>query len=159
MGSLYDNFIELMSSFEKNEVEYVLIGGLAINLHGFNRNTQDIDLFVNSTEENINKLKKSLFQVFEDDDIDEISIEELNKFPVIRYGSSSGIQIDLIVKLGEVFCYSDLSIDIKEIDGIKIRYANLKTLYKLKEKTYREIDQLDLKFIKSKLDKNGNKKI
>jgi len=120
MGSLYDNFIELMSSFEKNEVEYVLIGGLAINLHGFNRNTQDIDLFVNSTEENINKLKKSLFQVFEDDDIDEISIEELNKFPVIRYGSSSGIQIDLIVKLGEVFFKKFHDLDIKEIDGVAI---------------------------------------
>jgi hypothetical protein len=47
-------------------------------------------------------------------------------------------------------------VDIKEIDGIKIKYANLKTLYKLKEKTYREIDQLDLKFLKSKLEKNAN---
>ncbi len=156
MKSLFDNFLELMDSFEKNKVEYVIIGGLAINLHGFNRNTQDIDLFINPTKKNIDKLKKSLFQVFGDDDIDEISIEELNKYPVIRYGSSSGVQIDIITKLGERFDFSNLNIDVKEIDGIKIKYANLKTLYKLKEKTCREIDQLDLKFLKSKMENNAN---
>jgi len=156
MENIFNKFLELMASFEKNEVEYIVIGGLAINLHGFARNTEDIDLFINLFEDNIKKLQVSLFEVFNDNDIYEITLEELEKYPVIRYVSNSGITIDVIAKLGEQFKFSDLGYDIKDIDGTKIKFANLKSLYMLKEKTYREIDQLDLKFIKSKIDNNAN---
>jgi len=145
-----------MASFEKNDVEYVVIGGIAINLHGFSRNTEDIDLFVNPNEDNIKKLQASLFETFKDNDIYEITLEELKKYPVIRYISEESTTIDVIAKLGDRFDFSDIEYDIKIIDGIKIKFANLKTLYMLKEKTYREIDQLDLKFIKSKLNNNAN---
>jgi len=145
-----------MASFEKNDVEYVVIGGIAINLHGFSRNTEDIDLFVNPNEDNIKKLQASLFETFKDNDIYEITLEELKKYPVIRYISEESTTIDVITKLGDRFDFSDIEYDIKIIDGIKIKFANLKTLYMLKEKTYREIDQLDLKFIKSKLNNNAN---
>lgn len=145
-----------MASFDKNEVEYVVIGGIAINLHGFSRNTEDIDLFVNPNEDNIKKLQFSLFEIFKDKDIYEITLEELKKYQVIRYISEESTTIDVIAKLGDRFDFSDIEYDIKIIDGIKINLANLKTLYLLKEKTYREIDQLDLKFIKAKLNSNAN---
>ncbi len=151
MENIFGKFLELMASFEKNDVEYVLIGGIAINLHGFSRNTQDIDLFINPLEENINKFKKSLFEVFKDEEINEITLHELEKYPVIRYGTDSGFFIDIISKIGDKFMFNDLQYEIKNVDGIKVKLADLKTLYKLKEKTYREIDQLDLKFLKSKL--------
>ena len=151
MENIFNKFLQLMASFEKNDVEYVLIGGIAINLHGFSRNTQDIDLFINPLEENINKFKKSLFEVFEDEEINEITLAELEQYPVIRYGTNSGFFIDIISKIGEKFLFNDLQYEIKIVDGIKVKLADLKTLYKLKEKTYREIDQLDLKFLKSKL--------
>ena len=151
MENIFGKFLELMASFEKNDVEYILIGGIAINLHGFSRNTQDIDLFINPLEENINKFKKSLFEVFKDEEINEITLPELEKYPVIRYGTDSGFFIDIISKIGENFIFNDLQYEIKIVDGIKVKLADLKTLYKLKEKTYREIDQLDLKFLKSKL--------
>ena len=151
MENIFGKFLELMASFEKNDVEYILIGGIAINLHGFSRNTQDIDLFINPLEENINKFKKSLFEVFEDEEINGITLPELEKYPVIRYGTDSGFFIDIISKIGENFMFNDLQYEIKIVDGIKVKLADLKTLYKLKEKTYREIDQLDLKFLKSKL--------
>lgn len=35
MENIYNKFLELMTSFDKSGVEYILIGGLAINLHGF----------------------------------------------------------------------------------------------------------------------------
>jgi predicted nucleotidyltransferase len=156
MESIFNKFIELMASFDKNEVEYVVIGGIAINLHGFSRNTEDIDLFVNPNEDNIKKLQFSLFEIFKDKDIYEITLEELKKYQVIRYISEESTTIDVIAKLGDRFDFSDIEYDIKIIDGIKIKFANLKTLYLLKEKTYREIDQLDLKFIKAKQNSNAN---
>ncbi len=153
MKNLFEKFLELMKSFERNDVEYIIIGGIAINLHGFARNTQDIDIFINPDKENIQKLKNALKEVFDDPEIDEITFEELQKYSVIRYGTEYGFYIDIISAIGEKFKFSDLEFEKRVIEGTEIKFAGLKSLYKMKEKTYREIDQLDLKFIKSKLGK------
>jgi hypothetical protein len=118
-------------------------------LHGFARNTQDIDIFVNPGKENIEKLKKSLIEVFKDKAIKGISYGDFLKYPVIRYGTEFGFYIDIIVRIGKKFEYDDLTYIEKNIEGIPVRLADTKTLYKLKENTYREIDELDLKFLKS----------
>ena len=151
LQNIYDKFIELMSSFEKNEVEYILIGGLAINLHGFARNTEDIDLFIRPTKNNVDQVCRALMDVFDDNEIYEITLDELNKYAVIRYGTDYGFCIDLIAKIGTEFNYKDMNFEIKTIDNVKIKVANIETLYRLKENTHREIDQLDLKFLKSKM--------
>ncbi len=153
MKNLFEKFLELMKSFERNDVEYIIIGGIAINLHGFARNTQDVDIFINPDKENIQKLKNALKEVFDDPEIDEITFEELQKYSVIRYGTEYGFYIDIISAIGEKFKFSDLEFEKRVIEGTEIKFAGLKSLYKMKEKTYREIDQLDLKFIKSKLGK------
>lgn len=151
MTNIFDKFLELMKSFEMNGVEYILIGGLAINVHGFARNTEDIDLFVNPSELNILRLQKSLFEIFEDNEIEEITSDELKKYAVIRFGTEYNFCIDIISRIGEQFSYNDLKYDIKKIDDVNIRVADLQTLYRLKENTFREIDLLDLKFLKSKI--------
>lgn len=153
LQNIYDKFIELMASFEKNEVEYLVIGGLAINLHGFARNTEDIDLFIRPTKSNIDRVHIALMDVFDDTEIYEITLDELNKFAVVRYGTDFGFSIDFITRIGTEFNYEDLNFVIKTIDNIKIKVAKVETLYRLKENTHREIDQLDLKFLKSKMNK------
>jgi len=142
-----------MSSFKENEVDYIIIGGMAINFHGFARNTQDIDIFVEPDKKNIDRLKKSLMKVFNDKEIDEINYSDFTEYPVIRYGTEFGFYIDIIAGIGDRFKFSDLSYIEKIIDGVNIKFADAKTLYKLKENTYREIDQLDLKFLKIILEK------
>lgn len=39
-----DYFLELWRVLEKNGVRYILVGGFAINFHGYQRHTGDIDL-------------------------------------------------------------------------------------------------------------------
>ncbi len=137
MINIFSKFIELMTVLHKNDVDYILIGGMAINLHGFARNTEDIDIFINPTKENVKRFRESLYNVFRDNDIDEITIEELKKYPIIRYGTEYGFSIDVISQIGEKFFFKDLNYIIKILDGIEIKYADLETLYKLKENTYR----------------------
>ena len=50
----------LLISLQENGVEYILIGGQSLALHGFPRATEDIDLVVPFDEENGKKLIKSL---------------------------------------------------------------------------------------------------
>ncbi len=152
MNDLFSIFLDLMDRLDKNNVEYILIGGMAINIHGFARNTEDIDIFVKPTEKNINNLRNVLLAQFNDEEINEITKEELDKYTVIRFVTEAGFSIDIISRLGETFEFDDLVFELKKIEGVNIRIADVKTLYKLKEKTYREVDQLDLKFLKSKME-------
>src|SRR3990170_8184867 len=56
---IFEKFLKLLSALELKKVEYILVGGYAVILHGFLRATQDIDLFVNPTEDNIARLQSA----------------------------------------------------------------------------------------------------
>lgn len=49
-------YLDLFSALSKHKVEYVLIGGLAVALHGVERNTMDIDISVVITRENLDRM-------------------------------------------------------------------------------------------------------
>ena len=51
------DFLEFLELLDNHEVEYLLVGGYAVILHGYARSTGDMDLWVNQTNENYNKLK------------------------------------------------------------------------------------------------------
>ena len=42
----FERFLAFLRELERNMVDYVLVGGVALNLHGIIRATEDIDLFV-----------------------------------------------------------------------------------------------------------------
>ena len=53
MNDLFNNdFTEYLVLLNKYNVEYVLVGGMAVNIHGYRRSTGDMDLFVNRNHEN-----------------------------------------------------------------------------------------------------------
>ena len=47
---------DLFSAFSRHQVDYVLIGGLAVSLHGIERSTMDIDVTVAMTTANLSAL-------------------------------------------------------------------------------------------------------
>ena len=57
---LPDTFKELLESLNKNRVEYLLIGGYAVAMHGYPRATEDIDFFVSRDGNNANRLVEAL---------------------------------------------------------------------------------------------------
>jgi hypothetical protein len=58
---------DVLRAFQKAKVKYVIVGGIAINLHGFLRSTADIDILVEMSNENLKKvvmiLKKKGYRV------------------------------------------------------------------------------------------------
>jgi len=61
MEPLNEDFLEFIGLLEAHGVDYLIIGGYAVALHGFPRFTGDIDFFVAVNPENAAKL----MQVFE----------------------------------------------------------------------------------------------
>lgn len=55
-----DELMRVLASFEKAGLDYAVVGGVALNLHGLVRATEDLDVFIRPTEENIEKLRDGL---------------------------------------------------------------------------------------------------
>ena len=60
--SLPDDFKEFLRLLGSNAIEYLLIGGYAVNIYGYVRTTNDLDVWVNVTPENAAKIDRALRQ-------------------------------------------------------------------------------------------------
>lgn len=47
-----DFFLQFLRAMQQREVRYMLIGGIAVNFHGFVRNTLDMDIWLAPTNQN-----------------------------------------------------------------------------------------------------------
>lgn len=54
---------EVIQKLNEQNVEYLLVGGLAVGFYGYARFTGDMDLWLNPTSENLNRLAKSLLEL------------------------------------------------------------------------------------------------
>jgi hypothetical protein len=150
-----DEFLTVISALNAHDVKYILVGGVALIFHGMERLTLDVDIFIQPSSENIVRLRQALHSVFEDPSIEEITVQELQAYPVIRYGTPNDFYIDIMTRLGEAATYDDLEYEIIEHQGISIRIATPETLYDLKKDTVRQKDRLDAAFLQQFLNENS----
>ena len=141
-----ENFEEIVSAFQKCNVDFILCGGFAVNLHGYNRNTSDLDLWINPIIENKEKvfnalllLKFSKEQASNIDDIDftkpfafkigydPIDIDVFNYITGVKYADAGREKVE--------FIYSDT---------LKVYYISLKDLILNKMLAGRPKDKLDV---------------
>ena len=53
-------YLDVLEQFYRNGVRYLIVGGLAVNLYGVPRVTQDIDVIIATDPENILKMNSIL---------------------------------------------------------------------------------------------------
>jgi predicted nucleotidyltransferase len=150
---LFEKFFQVLKALKEKKVDYILIGGFAVILHGMPRLTQDIDIFVKMNPGNVAKLQEALYGIFQDDSINNITIDELKRYSVIRYGSPDGFYIDIMARLGEVAAYDNVDCETMTIDGIQINVATPEALFNLKKDTPRPEDKRDAVFLSELLQK------
>ncbi|MEO8216326.1 MAG: nucleotidyl transferase AbiEii/AbiGii toxin family protein [Acidobacteriota bacterium] len=146
----FDEILEIFRALALENVDYVLVGGIAIGLHGFERATTDVDLFVRPSAENVRRLRRALHSVFDDSAIEEITYEDLaGDYPTIRYGPpSADYTIDILGRLGTEISFDDLQFETIELGGVTVRLATPRTLYRMKRDTVRPIDRIDAEVLK-----------
>ncbi|HEY9122701.1 MAG TPA: nucleotidyltransferase, partial [Bacteroidales bacterium] len=115
----FKEFIQLLN---EKKVEYLVVGGYAVTIHGYPRYTGDLDIWINKTQEN------------------SILIIEVLKdfgFSSLNLTSDDFLKDGNVVQLG----YPPLRIDIlNDIDGVKFSEC-----YTRKE--YFNIDNIKIPFI------------
>jgi hypothetical protein len=141
-----DEVMRVLRAFEVAGLEYVLIGAAAMAFHGLVRTTEDLDLFIRPTQENIEKLRTALRSAYEGDPhINEISASDLlGEYPAVRYVPPTGdLYFDVMTRLGEVASFETIDAEVKEEDGTQIRVATPAALYRMKKGTVRSQDHVD----------------
>jgi hypothetical protein len=146
-----DDVLRVVQSLNEAQVDYVVVGGVAINIHGLVRATEDLDIFIRPDADNVARLRAALKRVWDDPDIDQITAEDLlGDYPAVRYGPPEGtLYVDIITRLGEQTAFADLEAQEKVVDGVAITVATPKTLYRMKRDTVRPIDHSDASALRS----------
>ncbi len=137
--------LQVLAAFARHGVEYVLVGGAALNVHGIVRATEDADLFVKPERENIERLRRALDSVYHDPLIEEITADDLlGAYPAVRYYPPTGsLFFDILTRLGKAFTWEDLDTEEHEVEGVPVRVATPATLYRMKRDTVRLQDRAD----------------
>ncbi|MCJ7451962.1 MAG: hypothetical protein MUO39_05730 [Steroidobacteraceae bacterium] len=150
-----DEILRVLRAFEEVQLEYVLIGAAAMAIHGVVRATEDLNLFIRATAENVERLKRAFRMVYDNDpNIDEISAGDLlGDYPAVRYYPPSGdLYFDVTTRLGQAASFESVESMVKEIDGIHVKLATPRALFKLKRDTVRPLDHRDAEALRQEFD-------
>jgi hypothetical protein len=150
----FSEAMRILAAFERHGVAYVLVGSMAMAAQGIVRATRDIDVFVSDDESNVARLRAALREVFDDPEIDGISAADLaGEYPAIQYvPPTSDYWIDILSRLGEAVRYADVEAEIVRVEGVAIRVATPRMLYRMKRGTVRPQDRADAQLLARRFD-------
>lgn len=134
--------MRVLAALRTHRVDYVVFGGVALNLHGLPRATEDLDIFIAPNAENIGRLRSALRDVFADPSIDEISEHDLlGEYPAVQYVPPSGdFHVDILTRLGELYSFESLEREVIEVDGVPVTLVTPAMLFRMKRGTTRPKD-------------------
>lgn len=137
-----DALLDLLRRFQAEGVAYVLVGGHAVRLNGFNRSTEDIDILLPSSLENGRKVIRALSFLPSSQELDPQWFAPPAQEPEnIRVADE--LLIDLLFAAnGQT--YEDLQRHVRTltVDGVDIRTLDIEGLLKTKT-DYRDKDRID----------------
>ena len=144
---------ELMEALVSGGVRFILIGGLAVGVHGVVRATRDMDIVPDPDPTNLERLAALLGKL----DAQQIGVDsELLPYRAtdpegLAAGGSFQLatvhgQLDVLQESDVIPSYAKLADDAIEIDwrGQRIRVCSLERLREMKRAAGRPLDQLDL---------------
>lgn len=148
----FSQAMRVLAAFARHGVEYVLVGSMAMAAQGLIRATRDMDVFVAPDPVNVERLKAALRELFSDPSIDEIQAGDLaGDYPALQYVPPDGdYWIDILSRLGEAFRFADLEAEVLEVEGLRVRVATPRMLYRMKRDTVRPQDRLDAEMLKQR---------
>ena len=140
----FEDFILSLNNFN---VDYMVVGGYALSFHGKPRHTGDLDIWINISEDNAQKM----IEVLKDFGMASLGMTKndfLQKGGIAQIGYPP-LRIDILNEIDgvnfEEAWANHLQVDV---DGILIKYIGLDDLIKNKEISGRPRDISDIKELK-----------
>ncbi|MBK9062927.1 MAG: nucleotidyltransferase [Acidobacteria bacterium] len=141
---LLEDLLTICRALNERGARYVVVGGMAVIHAGFVRATEDIDLLVDDSPENFERIQDAL-SVLPDKAVREVRPTDLNRYVVVRVAD------EVVVDLMKSACGVDYAEAIEGVEpaviqGVEVPFASPALLLKLKQ-TVREKDALDRQFL------------
>lgn len=151
--------LPLLRALHERGIEHIVVGGFAVNAHGFIRVTKDLDIVPSSSRSNLGRLAELLrdldARVL---DTDDFTAEEIPADPTSASDLEMGGNFCLLTDIGRLDVmqwlagietddlYRELSPDAIEgsLDGIPVRVCSLEHLRAMKRAAGRPQDLEDL---------------
>ena len=149
--------IEIWKYFYLNKVKYLTIGGFAVNIFGYGRNTGDIDIFIEDSIENRENLRVALKKAGIGDFANIKTMQFIPGWTDITLNFNLRLDIMTSVKGLENSTFSQLldKAYITEINDIPVYFLDYENLIKAKKAANRPKDILDIEELE-KINKKSN---
>lgn len=148
---------KLFQCFYRNEVRYVICGGLAVNIYGIPRMTADIDLIIDFSPDNITRFENCMneagyfpsipvpFKEMGNEEKRNLLATEKNMLVYSFYNSHAGkVVVDVLVHTPVIFEELWNSRETRTIGKGYVYLASVDHLIKLKEFAGRPQDKSDI---------------
>jgi predicted nucleotidyltransferase len=150
----YEEFFELLNA---NGVKFLIVGAHAVAFYARPRATKDIDILHEAIEESAVRILKAIRAFFGGYDLG-LTIDDLSNPDLIVQLGVAPIRIDLMGSISGIDSFEDAW--SKRTTGkygeVNVSYISLDDLIKNKEKTNREQDKVDLRYLRrAKTKKKG----
>src|SRR5579863_4562042 len=146
MDMLDDELLRFWKTLNNNNVRYIMVGGFATRFHGFNRTTDDLDMWLEDTIENRKNFRKS-FQELGYGDFS--SLETMQFVPGwANFYIGSGIELDIMTSMKglESIAFNEClnMASIADLEGVKVPFLHINHLIENKKMVNRPKDQIDV---------------
>lgn len=149
---------KVFNALAKEQINYLVVGGVAVNLYGYNRFTADIDILIALDEENLKKLEHIMKRMGYVQRLP-VELHELrDKQKVKKWIKDKGMtaytfisdkkpQLDIDILVGYSFDFKNFynRRETIKIWGISVPVISMDDLIKMKRKANRDQDLIDLK--------------
>ena len=142
---------EFVGLLNANEVEYLVVGAFALAFHGISRYTADLDLLIRPTQQNAERILKTLSQFgFGSLPIEASDLQVPDH--VVQLGRNPD-RIDLLTSIsGVTFEEAWVTRSEGSLEGTPVRYIGLAALIRNKESTGRAQDRVDVEGLRKRAD-------
>jgi hypothetical protein len=140
--ALPSDLIDLLAEFAAHRVEYLLVGGQAVALHGFPRFTKDADVWLRDVPDNLQRAREALVS-FGAPAVTIEALEPAAPLDVIWMGAPPA-RIDLMKGVpGGSFDESWAVREQFDIEGVVVEVVGKGDLIRLKRASGRPQDRID----------------
>jgi hypothetical protein len=161
-----NSFEAIARVLNQASVRYLVVGGLAVNAHGYLRFTKDVDLVVQLIPDNVTRALDALATLgyrplapvtanqFSDRATREGWIRDKG-MQVLQLWSNDHMETSVDIFVYEPFEFDDEYTNalIKPLNGsIDVRFVSIPTLIKMKEAAGREQDKIDIEHLRMRLE-------
>ncbi|MGJ8685210.1 MAG: nucleotidyl transferase AbiEii/AbiGii toxin family protein [Nonlabens sp.] len=143
-----NNILEFITIANKHQVQMILIGGGAVNFHGYQRHSADLDFWINPTEDNFKKLLKVFQEMNYDIDSFPEKVLKQEQNISIKFSPSS-LNLELITRFSVNKSFDDIfeesiQVDFEQEKVYRWRVISYDDLIISKIKAGRPKDLLDI---------------